>query len=51
MDNRHQGKYHLLVIFLIPILVASFVFIKNYYISIAILLAAVLIVYLVFKKL
>jgi len=51
MENKHQGKFHLLTIFLIPTLIISFAFIKNYYLLAALVVVAIILVYYVFKKL
>lgn len=50
MNKKHQGKYHLLVIFLIPALIVSFAFIKNVFIWFALFGIALMIGFLVFRK-
>lgn len=50
MSNKHQGKYHLLVIFLVPALIFSFTFIENKAIWFLLLGIALIIGFLVFRK-
>ncbi|MDR0801395.1 hypothetical protein [Fluviicola sp.] len=50
MSTKHQGKYHLLVIFFVPALIVSFAFIKNVFLWFALFGIALMAGFLVFRK-
>jgi len=49
-ENKHQGKFHLLAIFLIPGFLASLFLAESWIVPLVYFIVALVIVYFIFRK-